>query len=129
MKKFFIICVCLCVLIIPESCRKTNQSSYVKVFNGKTQETVLSSKDQNQVLELLSIINNYEKYEGKMKTDTPDYTIEFGPINRNNDSIKYNLWMRQKKIIFISNGKDDLSVSKYSSEKFYHILNSKNNTQ
>lgn len=60
----------------------------MEIYSGDNQP-VASTENNDRILQMLHIINDYQEYGGSVEIDRPDYIIKLSPANSSNGSEEY----------------------------------------
>lgn len=129
MKK--ILCLfCASLLIFMASCAANHPAdNHMNIYIGNDKKTLaISTSDNDKILKMLDIINNYQETDYAVAFDSPDYIVELSPVDKNNSSDQYKIWIQENKIIYLPpkqfNEPAKLAVSTRTFAEFKELLKS-----
>mgnify|MGYP000242656191 CR=1 FL=1 len=128
MKKLFFFLSVLCLLLATVACTSSKSVNHMNIYSGNDKNLlIVSTEDNDRILQMLDVFNNYNKFDSTVAIDYPDYIVKLSPTDNSNGSEEYKIWINDKKIVYLPpklfGEPSELSVSTYSSEDFFNILN------
>ena len=99
--KNLICSLCICLLLALTACASTISANHMNVYSGNDKKLMVSIDDNEEILQMLDIINNYKEFDGIVPIDKPDYIVELSPIDNSNSSEEYKIWIKDKNIIHL----------------------------
>lgn len=103
------------------ACRHVDEN-HLEIYSGDRTEQVLSTTDSDLQMRFMTLVNEYEAFDGDVDADHPDYLVSVGPVNAENGTAEYRVWMVEGKLVFETPAFPDIPsqriVSKHPAEEF-----------
>lgn len=81
------------------ACRHVDKN-HLEIYSGDRTEQVFSTMDSDLQMRFMALVNEYEAFDGVVDADHPDYLVSVGPVNAENGTAEYRVWMVEEKLVF-----------------------------
>lgn len=103
------------------ACRHVDKN-HLEIYSGDRTEQVFSTTDSDLQVRFMALVNEYEAFDGDVDADHPDYLVSVGPVNAENGTAEYRVWMVEGKLVVetpaFPNIPSQMIVSKHPAEEF-----------
>lgn len=111
-----LVCVTCCT-----ACRHVDEK-HLEIYTGDRTEQVFSTTDSDLQVRFMALVNEYEAFDGDVDADNPDYIVSVGPVDAENGTAEYRVWLLEGKLVFETPAFPEipfqLIVSKHPAEEF-----------
>lgn len=119
---FLVICLLSCV-----GCHHIDEN-HMEIYTGDKEELLLSTKETDLQIQFLTLVNEHALFDEAVDKGTPDYIVSLGPVDAENNTGDYCIWLEDDQIFFempdVSNTSVVFGISKHKAEEFMAILES-----
>ncbi|WP_195983897.1 hypothetical protein [Clostridium sp. D33t1_170424_F3] len=117
-----VVCVVCCT-----ACRHVDEN-HLEIYTGGRTEQVFSTTDSDLQVRFMTMVNEYEAFDGNVDADQPDYVVSVGPVDAENGTAEYRVWLVEGKLVFETPAfpgiPSQMIVSKHPAEAFTELWES-----